>query len=189
MNRRLFLLGASALGLGACKRDYRRATLDEVRAAYYFTGKPPTIALLSMINERKNTSEHAGLLINGSQRVLYDPAGGFKARNVPRRGDINYGVSDAVLLAYSDFHYSFGNVIHVHELDVPLSSADTAIRSAETTGEARMLQCATHISTTLERVPGFEDVPFALSPDKLMRYFAARPGVRYRILDRNPITG
>ena len=74
MLRRLFAVLTFAL-LSACGADHKWASDAEVAAARYAPGPPATITLVTSVNGHSGQGAHSGLLINGSEQVLYDPAG------------------------------------------------------------------------------------------------------------------
>ena len=55
--------------------------------AYTHPG-PPSITLISVINNRTGAGGHTALLVSGSQRVLFDPAGSVRAPWVVEQGDV-----------------------------------------------------------------------------------------------------
>ena len=71
------VLAVLALVMLAGCEMYTPATPEEIARARYVSDEPPSITLISMVNAASGRSAHSGLLINGSQQVLYDPAGTF----------------------------------------------------------------------------------------------------------------
>ena len=81
MPRRFFQFAcvmAVAAALSACAADQKFASDADVAAATYVAGPPASITLITSINGRSNAGAHSALVINGSQRVLYDPAGSWE---------------------------------------------------------------------------------------------------------------
>lgn len=178
MKRREILLGAGSAMLAACtKPDYPRASQAAADAAFYSAGPPYYIALENMVYTSNNNSEHTGLLINGSQRVLYDPAGSYYVKTRPRRNDIHYGMTDPWVKQYESFHARLGFHVVKQTKMVTREVADLAIRKSEEQGETYHMMCAVSVSKVLRQLPGFESIPQTMSPDRLMEAFAKLPGV------------
>ena len=184
MDRRKFMMSAAgSVALFSCTVDYRRATDAEVRAAFYKHDGPPSISLMSMINEWGDKSEHSGILINGSQRVLYDPAGSYDPSTQPgwyvppRKDDIHYGVTDTALRQYERFHARVGYYVLRQTVNVPLPIADQAIRLSQQRGETIQTQCATSVTWVLRQLAGFESISPTMFPQTVRKDFARIPGV------------
>ena len=62
--------------LAACANDTGiDNTPAEVAAAAYVAPGPRSITLMTMINNRTGSGGHTALVVNGSQQVIFDPAG------------------------------------------------------------------------------------------------------------------
>jgi hypothetical protein len=184
MLRRLFALVAIAF-LSACGADHKWATDAEVANARYAPGPPATITLITSINGRSGAGAHSGLLINGSERVLYDPAGSWELLNggAPERADLHYGMTPAALASYLKFQSD--GVFHVilQTVVVPQSVADQAIAAAIAQGSTPKAACSNSISAILHKVPGFEGLPGTFFPKALSKGMAKLPGVREEQLE------
>ena len=77
MKRRVFLAAALPAALSACGAQRIWATDEEVRAARFVSNEPPSVTLLTVIGIPRGEGGHSALMINGSQRVIYDPAGSW----------------------------------------------------------------------------------------------------------------
>jgi len=116
-------------------------------------------------------------MINGSQRVIYDPAGSWQHPNIPERGDVLYGITDNFKNFYIDYHARETYWVAEDTIRVPLDVADFAIRRAEQNGPGAKSFCARESARVLSGVPGFETVPQGFSPLKLREWFLRQPGV------------
>ena len=101
--RSLFLALAAVLALAGCE-FYTPASPDEIARARYVSPEPPSITLMSMVNARSGKSAHSGILINGSEQVLFDPAGTFTHPDLPRKGDVHYGMTPRFADAPADVY-------------------------------------------------------------------------------------
>lgn len=182
--RKLFAALACALTLAACGVDKTWAPEAEVQSARFVAGPPPSITLYTVINGRNGSGAHSGLLINGSERVLFDPAGTFMHPAVPVRNDVHYGMSDRMVTFYLDYHTrdSASENFYLIESTLIVSPevAEMVMNRAKTYGAVPKAYCASSISTILRGVPGFESLPSTMFPKKLGAAFNELPGVSYR---------
>ncbi len=178
MLRRLMLLAALALA-SACTADHKWASDAEIAEVRYTAPPPATITLITSVNNRSNEGAHSGLLISGSQKVLYDPAGSWElpAPWAPEREDLHYGMNDQALASYLTYQSGDKFRAVMQTVEVPQAVADAAIAAAIAEGAAGKAFCANSISHVLQKVPGFEGVKTTMFPKALSREFAQVPGV------------
>lgn len=183
---RLALALMALLGLAACGADHTYAPQAEVDAARHVEGPPTYIVLYTGINDRNGSGAHSALLVNASQRVLFDPAGTFSHPRVPVQGDVHYGITDSVLAAFLDYHArdTAAEKFHVVErkLHVPPDVAELILQRVQANGPVPKAQCANSISAILRGVPGFGSLPATWFPIKLGDAFGQLPGVSTRIV-------
>ncbi|MBD9526043.1 hypothetical protein [Paracoccus sp. PAR01] len=177
MQRRAFLALALPATLAACGADNIWASDEAVRKARYVSGEPPSITLLTVIGIPKGEGGHSALMINGTQRVIYDPAGSWNHPSIPERHDVLYGITPNFKNFYIDYHARSTYWVAEDTIQVPLAVAEAAIRSAEMQGPANKTFCGVSTGQVLRRVPGFEGAPTGFSPLKLRRWFLTQPGV------------
>ncbi|MEE2862371.1 MAG: hypothetical protein ACU0DH_16545 [Paracoccus sp. (in: a-proteobacteria)] len=177
MKRRVFLAAAAPAVLAACGGQKIWASDERLRAARFVSGEPPSITLFTVIGIPRGEGGHSGLMINGSQRVIYDPAGSWQHPNIPERNDVLYGITDNFKNFYIDYHARSTYWVAEDTIPVPLEIADLAIRRAEQNGPGGKSFCAVESSKVLSGVPGFETVPRGFSPLRLRRWFLAQPNV------------
>ncbi|NEY90892.1 hypothetical protein [Tabrizicola oligotrophica] len=153
-----------------------------VAAARYVHAGPPMVTLFTVVNNRTGAGAHSGLLINGSERVLFDPAGSFYHPRLPERNDLHYGMSDRMVAFYIDYHAR--ETYRVIEQNVPVSPqvAELVIARAKARGAVAKSFCANSIAGILDEVPGFEGINSTMFPNKLSERFAALPGVTTRTI-------
>ena len=102
--RRLVLCFVALLGLAACAAESVIAPPEAVAAARYVHDAPTSITLYTVINNNSGAGAHSGLLINASQRIMFDPAGTFQHPRVPERNDVHYGMTPRIVNFYIDYH-------------------------------------------------------------------------------------
>jgi hypothetical protein len=179
---RILLCLALVLSLAACGAEPEWATDAEVSRAVYVHDSPASITLFTVLNNRSNEGAHSGLLINGSQRVMFDPAGTWHHPDLPERNDLHFGMNDKALAFYIDYHARETFRVVEQTVFVTPAQADAAIRLAMSYGAVPKAQCTRSISSILQGVPGFEDTPGTWYPAKLMKAFGKRPGVIERTI-------
>lgn len=178
--RAILLAVCLPLLLGACTEPGPWAPDDEVAAARYRADGPPTITLFTMINNRSNNGAHSGLMVSGSHRAVFNPAGTYHHPYAPQRADVHYGMTDRMVDFYIDYHAR--ETYHVVRQDVVVTpeQAELALQRMERYGAVPKAFCTTSIGRVLRGVPGFESLPSSPLPKKTMRAFEELPGVYTR---------
>jgi hypothetical protein len=174
--RRALMAALAAVLLAGCE-VYEPADPEEVARARYVSGEPPSVTLISMVNNGTGRSAHSALLINGSERVLYDPAGTFQHPDLPRRGDIHYGITPRFLDYYERYHARFSHFVHTQTVEVDRATADRVLANAQAEGKTLKMLCAGSVTGALRPVEPFTHVRWSLSPDSVRQDFAGIPGV------------
>lgn len=176
--RKLVLAFCAAFALGGCAAERVWAPDEAVAKAAYRHDGPPRLTLFTMINNRTGAGAHTSLMINGSQRVIFDPAGSFKHETLPERHDVVFGITPPVADVYTRYHARKTYHVKVQELDVSPAVAEAAIRTVMSYGAVPSAMCARSTSTVLASLPGFENIQTTWYPVKLADQFGAVPGVR-----------
>ncbi|MCV2867171.1 hypothetical protein OEW28_00840 [Defluviimonas sp. WL0002] len=167
--------------LAACGAESVWAPDEAVARARYVSDEEPSITLFTVIRKKGGEGEHSGLMINGSQRVLFDPAGTWHHALVPERNDLFYGITPRMKAFYIDYHAR--ETYDVVEQRVPVSAevAELAIRKAQAYGAVNKAFCGNSVSDILKGLPGFDSIPRSFFPTKIMKRFGALPGVTEKI--------
>lgn len=166
---------------------YTPASPDEIARAVYVSDEPPSISLVSMVNARSGRSAHAALMINGSQRVLYDPAGTFTHPDLPRAGDVHYGMSPKFVDYYERYHARFSHFVHVQTVPVDRATADLIIANAQAEGKTLKFRCGLAVAGALRGVPLFGEVRSSFFPQGAREDFALLPGVTERYVQEDDL--
>ena len=188
MKRRAFLAASGATLLTACApADKIWAPDDNVRAARYTSSEPPSITLFTVIGIPRGEGGHSALMLNGSQRVIYDPAGSWQHPYIPERHDVLYGITDNFKRFYIDYHARSTYWVAEDTVFVSREVAELAIARAEANGPGAKSFCAVETGKVLQGVPGFQGAPTGFSPLKLRNWFLTLPGVQSkRHMDGDP---
>jgi hypothetical protein len=176
--RNLLSLGAVMLALAGCAAPQQPNADAETlaRVAYRHPG-PPKLTLYTMINNRTGRGGHTSLMVNASERVIFDPAGSFYASVVPERNDVLYGITPAVETAYRGSHARSTFHVIVQEVEVTPEQAQQAYQLVVSNGRVPGAYCAQATTGILQQIPGFESVARTFYPEKLAEQFGQLPGV------------
>lgn len=180
MRRHVMLL--AVLALSACGADNEFASDAEVAQARFVADAPPTITLFTVLSTRNGSGAHSGLLINGTERVIFDPAGTWQHPRLPERHDLHFGMTDKMIAYYIDYHARVTYNVVEQTVVVTPEQAAIAMARARDYGAVPKTQCARSVSTILAGVPGFTGISSTLSPKKLSSEFAAIPGATSKLI-------
>ncbi len=175
--RRIFLSLFLLLGLAACAAEPVWAPDEEVARAHFTASGPPTITLFTMVNTRSGNGGHAALLVSGSERLLFDPAGSFKHPRLPERNDVIYGMTDAAVDFYIDYHSRETWRVYKQDIVVSPEVAEMALRAIRNYGAVPKAFCTNAITTVLKDLPGFESIRVTMFPTVAQAAFAKLPGI------------
>lgn len=150
-----------------------------VARSAYAHGAPYSMTLFTVVSVRSGGGAHSGLMINGSERVIFDPAGSFRHPEITEAGDVVYGVTPALEKTYIDYHVRRPYDMVAQTVPLSREEADRLIALAEEAGAAPRAFCARATSGIL-REAGFTAVGRTFYPGALMRDVARLPGVRTR---------
>lgn len=176
--RPLFCLAALLLALAGCSTPESPYADDaSIRAVSYRQPGPATITLYTMVRNSTGKGGHSALLINASERVIFDPAGSFYLNIVPERNDVLYGITPRVEFAYRSGHARKTYHVLSQTIEVTPEQAELAYRLAVQNGAVAAAFCSDSTSKLLRQVPGFESLNSTLFPTNLAEQFSKLPGV------------
>lgn len=176
MKKHLFVL-AAPLALAACAGEPIWAPDEAINTYSYVHDGPPTLTLMTVINNHSGSSGHTGLMINASERVIWDPAGTFELTQAPERNDVHYGITPELFAVYVDYHSRDAWHTVIQQIEVTPEVAELALREVEAYGAVPKSYCSNSTSEILGRLPGFEGFPRHLFPKQTMKSFAQLPNV------------
>lgn len=177
---RTVLALAAVVMLSACGAESKWASDEAVRAARFVSDEPPSITLYTVINVRSGAGAHSGLLINASERVMFDPAGTWGLPRLAERNDVHFGMSDRMVLFYIDYHARETFYVIEQKLAVSAATAELIMARAKAYGAVPKAMCTQSTSSILRGVPGFEGLPQTYFPKQFSEAFAKLPGVQTR---------
>lgn len=174
--RSLVLALGAMLFLAGCATESVWAPDDAVARAAYRHDGPPRLTVYTMINNNSGGGAHTSLMINGSQRVIFDPAGSFKHDTIPERNDVLFGITPPVEDVYTRYHARKTYHVQIQRLDVSPELAERAIQLVKANGPVPSAQCSLATSRILgELFPG--QIRTSWFPRKTAEDFGKIPGV------------
>ncbi len=154
------------------------ASARNIAAVQHVSGEQPYIALMTMVGTKNNRGAHTALLINASQRVIYDPAGTFKHHTLAERGDVQYGITDQALEFFKRYHARDDFYVHTQRVAVSAETAEQVLRRTQQQGPSPKMFCTINTGQILADIPQFSFITPTLFPEKLRSQFAQIPGVQ-----------
>lgn len=153
------------------------ASDERVKEVTWRAPGPATLTVFTMVNNRTGKGQHTALMINGSQRVIFDPAGSFVNERVPEQDDVLYGVTPAVLAGYKSAHARNSHHVLTQTMIVTPEQAEIALQLALRNGAVPRAYCTNATTGLLRQVPGFGDIKQTFFPENLRAQIATRSGV------------
>jgi len=167
-----------AVVLAGCTTTTKESTAEEIQASVFVSGQQPKLTLMTMVNNRSGAGGHSALLVQGSQTVIFDPAGTYIHPRVPERGDVLYGMSPGWLQNYKSAHARSNFHVVSQEFVVTPAQAERALQLVQANGPVQSAMCANTTSALLAQIPGFQSIRQVYFPLKLMQQVAELPGVK-----------
>lgn len=177
MMRALMMVIALGLLAGCAITSPFEASPEKIAASVYVADGPPKLTVFTVVNNTSGAGGHSALMVSGSQRVIFDPAGSFYHADVAERGDVLYGITPGWVQAYKSAHARSTYHVVSQEFVVTAEQAETALQLVLANGAVPGAFCTHSTSSILHQVPGFEDVKTTFYPVKLMNQLEQHPGV------------
>lgn len=159
----------------------------EVQAARYHHGGQAELTLVTIMNYNTKRGDHSALFINGTERVIFDPAGSWKLPEIPERNDVHFGMTPRAGASFYMSHVRPSHYAVVQRLAVTPEIGAQAMALALQAGPVPPARCASATSGLLRQLQGFEGTRSTFHPHILMRSFAELPNVQtYEIHHDDP---
>lgn len=181
---RLLLCLILPLLLAACAEPVW-APDEAVAKARYVSTDAPSITLFTVVRKTGEEGAHSGLLINASQRVMFDPAGTWYNPASPERNDLHFGITPRVEQLYINYHSRETYDVYRQTVLVSPEVAEMALQRASSNGAVGKAMCGKSVSKILKGLPGFESIGGTMFPGTLMREFGELPGVTTDVFHEN----
>jgi len=177
LRRRTFIFGAP-MALAACGGgDPVWAPDDVVNAAVYRSTGERSLTLYTMRNVGSGNGAHSSLLVDASQRVMFDPAGSFGHATIPERNDVLFGMNPRVEDYYVSYHARSSFFVEGQRIVISPAVAEQALRLVMSNGAVPQAACTRATSAILKQLSGFEAINRTYFPNRLRDDFAKIPGV------------
>ncbi len=173
---KLVVLVMMLIGLTGCAREVASSS-EEISRVAHRSEEPPYIAIVNMVDRSDQRAAHTAMIINASQRVIYDPAGTFQHRDLVERGDIHYGATDRMVDYYERYHARFSHFVHTQKIYLTAEQAERILRRTEAQGPSPKMFCTIHTGQILKDIPEFSYISVGFFPENLRRQIAKYPGV------------
>ncbi len=180
------LLAFLFIAAGCAQQNW--ASDAEIEAARYQHGGTPELMLVTIVHNDTGRGDHSALFINGSERVVFDPAGSWTLDTIPIRNDVHFGMTPIAGASYFASHVRDTHHAVVQRLEVAADVAEQAIALALQTGPVPPARCAAATSSVLRQLPPTQGLRGSMFPHSLMREFAEFPGVQTIELHRDSPT-
>lgn len=184
--RRLTLALLLVLGLAACAAEPVSAPPAAIEAARYQHPGPTTLTLFTGIKSSSGSSSHSALMVSGSERVIFDPAGTFKHETVVEHNDVIHGATPELVWTYLNYHVRPAFSMYRQDIVVSPEVAEAALRAVRSYGAVPKAHCSQAVTDILEDLPGFEGFPRNWYPTKTRKAFARYAGVSERFYVHDP---
>jgi hypothetical protein len=178
---RIVLSLVALLGLAACAQP-KWAPEEQVQAVRFVADGPTYITLYTVVNRSSGSGAHSSILVNASERVIFDPAGSWYHPHLPERNDVHFGMSDKAMAFYIDYHTRITYDTIEQTIYVSPEVAELVLRRVKENGAVGKAMCTNATSSILRGVPGFESLPQTFFPKKLSKEFGKLPGVTTRVI-------
>ena len=182
---RLLVALVALLGLAACGAEPKWAPQEHVDAVRFVSEEPTSVTLFTVVNKRTGSGAHSAILVNGSERLIFDPAGTWYHPKLPERNDVHFGMNDKALAFYIDYHTRITYDTIEQKVYVSPEVAELVLARAKAYGAVPKAMCTQATSSILRGVPGFESLPQTFYPKKLSAAFGKLPGVTTRVITDN----
>jgi hypothetical protein len=179
---RLAFCLVALLGLAGCGAQSVWAPQEQVDAARFVAGPPTSITLYTVVNKSSGSGAHSAILVNGSERVIFDPAGSWHHPRLPERNDVHFGMTDKAIAFYIDYHARKTYDVIEQKIIVSPEIAELVLQRVKDYGPVPKSQCTAATSSVLRGVPGFEGLPSTWFPKTLSKAFGELPGVSTRLI-------
>ncbi|WP_138467457.1 hypothetical protein [Poseidonocella sp. HB161398] len=150
---------------------------EAVARAHFRSGNPPALTLYTNVRIQTGKGAHTSLVIDGPERVVFNPAGTWHHPKAPRIDDVHFGFTQPMEAWFIDYHARETYYVRQQKVEVPMETAAQALKLAEATGPVMASFCTLRTTKILVQLPGFQDFPVTFFPDVASEAFATHPGV------------
>lgn len=177
-----WILAAGLTVLAGCSTLAPSASDEDVAAVSYRNDGPKSVKVMTVINTSSGSGAHSALLIDGPQRIIFDPAGTFEYDLIPERNDVLFGIDPRNEQIYKSAHASDRKYIQIQTIPLTEEQAAVAYQTAVNWGASPAAHCTSATSGVLRSIPGLgESINSTWYPRKLAAQVSRIPGVREEV--------
>lgn len=175
----------TVVALSGCANPSVFASDAEIATVSYREPGPTRITLLTMLRTETGAGAHSALVVDdGTQRLVFDPAGGWFHPAAPERNDVLFGMNPTLYGFYTQWHARETHHIVAQEVILAPDQARFVAQRIQEIGPVPKANCSRSISALLGELPQFADMPVSWFPERTMGNFARYDGIRtYEIWD------
>ncbi|MEM8730994.1 MAG: hypothetical protein AAGF79_13865 [Pseudomonadota bacterium] len=179
--RRVLIVGLLLAAVSGCTALAPYASDEEIAAVAFRNSGQSSITVLTVINTTSGSGSHSALLIDGPQRIIFDPAGSFQYDLIPERNDVLFGITPRAEQIYKSSHASEQRYIQIQKIALTDAQAQVAYQTALNWGASPAAYCTQATSGVLRSIPGFEAIQPTWYPRQLAEQVSRIPGVQQEI--------
>ncbi|MEO1951212.1 hypothetical protein, partial [Thioclava sp.] len=125
--------------LAGCGADNIYASDAEVAKYRYVSDEPPSVTLYTVLSTNTGSGGHSSLLINGRERIIFDPAGTWNHPWAPERHDVHFGITEKMRKFYIDYHARESWYVRAQKLPITMAQADQLMARVERNGSVNKM--------------------------------------------------
>jgi hypothetical protein len=130
MIRSVVLACAAAITLAGCAERTPQASDAEMARLSHVSADAPSLTLVTSISNRSNAGAHSALIINGAERVVFNPSGSWQHPQAPEQGDFHRNFSPAMEDWFFDYYARDTFRIRAQTIEVSPEVAAQALDAA-----------------------------------------------------------
>ena len=136
------------------------------------------ITLVTVMSNTTKRGGHSSLIIEATEKVIFDPAGRVRSKLLKEKADVLYGIDESLEEFYLSIHARETHHVVIQSILVSDIVAQKALNLAKSNGPVAPALCARSVSILLRKLPGFRSIKVTYFPEKLMKNFANIKGVK-----------
>lgn len=156
-----------------------------VAAVRYKSDEAPYVELVTMVRKSTDKGAHSALIINASERVIFDPAGTFQHAELAEVEDVHHGATDRLVSYYQRYHARFSHYVHVQRVYLDPATAEGLLKRAQSNGAVSKMFCSNETANVLKSVPQFSSFRSSMFPEFLRLDMAEIPNVENYYVDED----
>ena len=155
------------LGIISACAEHIVSDPDTVAAVRYKSDEAPYVELVTMVKKSTGKGAHSALIINASERVIFDPAGTFQHEELAEVEDVHHGATDRLVSYYQRYHARFSHFVHVQRVYLDPPTAERLLLRARSNGAVGKMFCSNETAEVMKSIPQFAFFRTSMFPENL----------------------